>query len=74
METGFFCAGFIALILNLVLDEEIEDEAVDITADTVDNEADRQEWKEIKGATGKVTSRDSSSGVTDSEEVKESAV
>ena len=48
METGFAVTAFLALILNLMLAEEIEDEAVDITANTVDEQADQQEWDRIR--------------------------
>lgn len=48
METGFAVTGFLSLILNLLLEEEIEDEAIDITADTVDAQADEEEWDKIK--------------------------
>ena len=48
METGFAVTAFLALILNLMLAEEIEDEAVDITANTVDEEDDQQEWERIR--------------------------
>ena len=48
METGFAVTAFLALILNLMLAEEIEDEAVDITANTVDEADDQQEWERIR--------------------------
>jgi len=48
MESGFAITAFLALFLNLFLEEEIEDEAVEITANTVDNEADEEEWNKIK--------------------------
>jgi hypothetical protein len=48
METGFAVTAFLALILNLMLAEEIEDEAVDITANTIDEQADQQEWERIR--------------------------
>ena len=40
--------GFIAIFLNLVLHEEIEDEAASITANEVDAADDREEWARIK--------------------------
>ena len=40
--------AFIAIFLNLVLAEEIEDEAASITADEVDAADDREEWARIK--------------------------
>ena len=48
METGFALTGFIAIILNLILQEEIEDEAKSITANEADAAADEQEWAEIE--------------------------
>lgn len=48
LETGFAVTAFLALILNLVLEEEIEDEAVEITANTVDEAYDEQEWERIR--------------------------
>ncbi|KAJ9653957.1 hypothetical protein H2198_006945 [Neophaeococcomyces mojaviensis] len=47
-ETGFAITAFLALFLNLFLVEEIEDEAVDITANTVDEKADEAEWDRIR--------------------------
>ena len=40
--------AFIAIFLNLVLHEEIEDEAASITANEVDAADDREEWARIK--------------------------
>ena len=40
--------AFIAILLNLVLHEEIEDEAASITANEVDAADDREEWARIK--------------------------
>ncbi|KAK0511381.1 hypothetical protein JMJ35_005954 [Cladonia borealis] len=48
METGFAVTAFIAIFLNLVLAEEIEDEAASITANEVDAADDREEWAHIK--------------------------
>lgn len=48
MESGFAVTAFLALILNLVLEEEFEDEALDITANTADDKADEEEWDKIK--------------------------
>lgn len=51
METGFAVAAFVALILNLLLPEEIEDEETpEFTADDADDAEDREEWKQIKKA------------------------
>ena len=48
MESGFAVAGFIALFLNLILQEEDEDETVSITANEADKFADQEEWERIK--------------------------
>lgn len=48
MENGFAVTAFLALLLNLILPEEIDDETIDITADEVDVEKDQQEWERIK--------------------------
>ena len=48
METGFAVTGFLAMFLNLILPEEIEDEARSITADEADKEKDEKEWDAIK--------------------------
>lgn len=48
-ETGFAITAFLSLFLNLFLVEEIEDEAVDIiTANTIDEKADDEEWDRIR--------------------------
>ena len=43
METGFAVTGFVAMFLNLILEEELEDEAASITGD---------EWQNIRRGTG----------------------
>ncbi|KAA6414565.1 MAG: purine permease [Lasallia pustulata] len=48
METGFAITAFLAIFLNLVLEEEIEDEAASITANEADREDDREEWARIQ--------------------------
>lgn len=48
METGFAVTAFLALILNLVLKEEIEDEAASITANVEDDADDQEEWNKIQ--------------------------
>lgn len=49
-ETGFAMAAFIALVLNLILPEEIEDEEiVDLTANVIDEPKDNAEWDRIRG-------------------------
>ena len=40
--------AFLAILLNLILAEEIEDEAASITANEVDAADDRDEWKQIQ--------------------------
>ncbi|KAF2171648.1 hypothetical protein M409DRAFT_17885 [Zasmidium cellare ATCC 36951] len=48
METGFAVTGVLALILNLILPEEDEDEDVpELTANTADDNDDREEWDRI---------------------------
>jgi xanthine/uracil permease len=49
LETGFAVVAFINLVLNLVLPEEIEDEETpELTANEVDEPADRVEWNRIQ--------------------------
>jgi hypothetical protein len=48
LETGFAVTAFLALILNLLLSEDVEDEAVDITANTLDDAHDQKEWERIR--------------------------
>jgi xanthine/uracil permease len=49
MEEGFAIAAFIALILNLILPEEFEDEEIpELTANTIDAPADEEEWRHIR--------------------------
>lgn len=51
MQTGFAVTAFLALFLNLILPEEIEDEEIpELTADAVDEEKDRVEWDGIRGS------------------------
>ncbi|KAI9839272.1 MAG: hypothetical protein M1819_003267 [Sarea resinae] len=47
METGFAVTAFLAIILNLILPEEIESEAIDTTAVVEEDEADDEEWRRI---------------------------
>ncbi|KAK8210181.1 hypothetical protein M8818_003669 [Zalaria obscura] len=50
LETGFAITAFVALILNLILPEEIEDEEIpELTANTVDEGRDVEEWDRIRG-------------------------
>jgi NCS2 family nucleobase:cation symporter-2 len=48
MQTGFAVTAFLALILNLILKEDIEVEAVTVTADVVGAESDNAEWDRIR--------------------------
>lgn len=48
METGFAVTAFLAIFLNLILAEEIEDEVVSITANEADIADDREEWARIR--------------------------
>lgn len=48
METGFAVTAFLALILNLILPEEVDDEETpELTADNLDEQEDREEWDRI---------------------------
>ncbi len=48
-ETGFALAAFLSLFLNLILPEEIEDEELpELTANTIDEQDDKEEWARIK--------------------------
>ena len=56
--------AFLAIILNLVLAEEIEDEAASITANEVDAAADLEEWRRIqRGKVNGVGKEDGEKGV-----------
>lgn len=48
LRNGNTVTGFLAIFLNLVLDEEIEDEAASITADNADAADDEEEWRRIQ--------------------------
>lgn len=49
LETGFAVTAFLSLILNLILPEEIEDEETpELTANTADDEDDKEEWQRIR--------------------------
>ena len=48
LETGFAITAFLAIFLNLILEEEIEDEAASITANEVDRVDDQEEWARIQ--------------------------
>lgn len=48
LETGFAVVAFITLLLNLILPEEVEDEEIpELTANEVDDPADKEEWARI---------------------------
>lgn len=50
METGFAVTAFLALFLNLILPEEIEDEETpELTANVADDFDDAEEWARIHG-------------------------
>ncbi|KAK5044714.1 hypothetical protein LTR84_010488 [Exophiala bonariae] len=48
METGFAVTAFLSLFFNLILPEELEDEAMEMTANTVDERDDEKEWERIR--------------------------
>ncbi|MCJ1426504.1 hypothetical protein MMC29_004407 [Sticta canariensis] len=48
MQTGFAVTAFLAIFLNLILAEEIEDEAVSFTANEADVRDDQEEWARIR--------------------------
>ena len=49
MEEGFALTAFLALILNLLLPEEFEDEEIpELTANNVDAPQDEEEWHRIR--------------------------
>lgn len=48
LETGFAVTAFLAVILNLALPEDLEDEDVpELTANVADEQDDREEWERI---------------------------
>ncbi|KAI4692872.1 uncharacterized protein J4E88_001242 [Alternaria novae-zelandiae] len=61
LETGFAVVAFINVVLNLVLPEEIEDEETpELTANEVDEPADKEEWARVKKGDTDVEGRPSS--------------
>jgi len=61
LETGFAVVAFINVVLNLVLPEEIEDEETpELTANEVDEPADKEEWARVKKGATDVEGRPSS--------------
>jgi len=72
METGFAVTGFVAMILNLMLREEIEDNEIpELTANEADVRADDEEWARVNKKDGIApvdgahTKGDGASGSTD---------
>lgn len=54
METGFAIVAFVALVLNLILPEEIEDEEIpELTANDADEQRDEAEWARVRAEQGK---------------------
>ena len=60
-------AGFMAIILNLVLPEEIDDETVSITANEADAAADAEEWRRIQHGKANGTGKDEETGENSSD-------
>lgn len=48
LQTGFAVTAFLAIILNLLLQEEMDDEIVGKTANDADAEDDKAEWDRIR--------------------------
>jgi uric acid-xanthine permease len=68
METGFAITAFLALILNLIIPQEIEDEEIpEFTANEADVKKDREEWDRIRGKSVDVRNGGSASGGSPSE-------
>ena len=67
LESGFAVTGFLAMILNLVLHEEVEDEAKELTANVADDADDREEWERIRKGEG-VNGQDLEAGRKEVEE------
>jgi xanthine/uracil permease len=71
METGFALTAFLALLLNLILPEEIEDEEIpELTANEIDSPADQAEWNRIRRKSravsdDSITNAEISKGVND---------
>ncbi|KAH9842057.1 Purine permease [Teratosphaeria destructans] len=59
MEQSFAVTAFLALILNLILPEEMEDEdPPELTAHEADDQDDRDEWNRIHRGEGKTAEHD----------------
>lgn len=52
MQTGFAVTAFLAIFLNLLLREEVEDEVASITADEANKGDDEEEWARIRRGKG----------------------
>jgi len=64
METGFALAAFLAVLLNLILPEEIEDEEIpELTANEADDADDTEEWNRIRGGNAPEGSADTEAKV-----------
>jgi NCS2 family nucleobase:cation symporter-2 len=64
METGFAVTAFLSVILNLFIPEEPEDEETpELTAATVDDEADKAEWAHIRRKSAAAQSSEGSHGI-----------
>jgi len=48
LETGFAVTAFLAILLNLILQEEVDDEIVGKTANDADADDDKVEWDRIR--------------------------
>lgn len=65
MENGFAVAAFIAVILNLILPEEDDDEDIpELTANHVDDAADEEEWNHIRHTGGDAAEHGVTPGVS----------
>jgi NCS2 family nucleobase:cation symporter-2 len=64
METGFAVTAFMSVILNLIIPEENEDEETpELTAATVDDDADKAEWAHIRRKSAAAQSSEGSHGI-----------
>jgi len=72
-ETGFALTAFLSLFLNLIIPDEIEDEAVNITANTLDDQDDEKEWERIRRPSQIRAMRKSSEMATSGADVESTA-
>ena len=72
LEEGFAVAAFSAIILNLILTEQDEDETSSLTANDADKEDDEEEWRRIrKGPVGENGEKgDEEMGIGDADTLK----